>query len=118
MAKTREDLLALAKRRYVDNQGFRIQSLTEFELSQLQGMWQERYSKTKKLDPRMRRELIAVCLVDDEGKRLFKTEEADLLAEIDAKVTETLYRACREHNGMDEEDETEGIEKNSDETQG
>ena len=117
MAKTRDDLLALAKRRYTECQGFRLQSLTEYELSQLQSLWQDRYSKTKKLDPRMRRELITVCLVGDDGSRLFKTEEADLLAELDAKVTELLYRACREHNGMDEDGDTEGIEKNSDETQ-
>lgn len=119
MAKTREDLLALAKRRYVECQGFRIQSLTEFELSQLQGVWQERYSKTKKLDLKMRRELIAVCLVDESGTRLFKTEESELLSEVDAAVTESLYRACREHNGMDEDDkEVDNTEKNSDETTG
>lgn len=118
MAKTREDLLALAKRRYVEVDGFRLQSLTELELSNLQSLWTERYSKSKTIDMRMRRELIAVCLVDDEGKRLFQNDEVSLLGEIDASVVNHLYSEARKHNRMDEgSDEVESYEKKSDETQ-
>jgi hypothetical protein len=115
VAKNREEILALAKRRFVEVDGIRLQNLTEYEQSKLEARWASRYEETKELDLTMRRELLAVCIVDDEGTRIFKSNEVDALKDIDAAVTKKLYEACRVHCGMDEAKVVAKLEKKSEE---
>lgn len=112
MAKSREELMQYAKRDHREVDGVRLQSLTELELSDLRTLWGERYNKTKDLDLVMRRELLVASIVDDNGEPIFDEDEANMLADWKGSVTERLYRAARELNGMDE-DEVDDQEKKS-----
>ena len=103
MALSKQDILKqFASRRYDEVQGIRLQSLTELELSKLESLWAQRYHDTKQMNPVMRRELLCLCIVDDEGNRIFSNDEVDALAELDGGVTSQLYSTCRVLCGLDE----------------
>lgn len=95
MAKTRADILALAKRDYVDvdldGTVVRLQSLNELESSSLEALWGERWEQTQKVDMRMRRELLVFAIVDDEGKRIFDMADVDTIGELPEWVIDKLY---------------------------
>jgi hypothetical protein len=113
VAKNREEILALTKRRYVEVDGVRLQNLTEYEQSVLESRWANRYEESKELDLSMRRELLSVCIVDEDGVRIFKNTEVDLLKNLDSAVTKKLYDAARVHCGMDDKKAVEKLEKKS-----
>lgn len=110
MAKTRAELQQYATRQYVEEDGVRLQSLTELEMSSLRTLWGQRYEKTKTTDLRMRRELLVACIVDDEGNRLFDDDEADLLAEWSHIAVDRLYNKAM---SVQADPEVEEAEKNS-----
>lgn len=116
MAKTRAELLQMAQRSYADVDGVRLQSLTELERSSLDSIWGERYNKTKSIDMVMRRELLVLCIVDDQGTRLFADNEVALLGSMDSKIISKLYEAARKLTGMDDDGEVAKNEKKSDVT--
>lgn len=116
MAKSRDELLKYAKRRYIEVDGVRIQSLTELELSELRTRWAIRYEKSKEIDLVMRRETIAAVIVDDSGSRMFSESEVHIIAEWDGAITERIYRAAREHCGFNDADEVNTQEKKSEPT--
>lgn len=99
--KSRAEILKLAQREYVEIDGIRLQSLTELELEELQGIWTDRYSESEKLDLQTRRELLVRCIVDENGDRIFKDDEIDLLSSIPGKVTMRLHKKARELSGLD-----------------
>lgn len=116
---TREQLLGMTKRRYMDvaPQGsgaiFRIQSLTErerseFELSVLAG------KKTVGQDAMLaaKRRLVALVLVDGEGKPLLDPKDADALGEVDAVVISEIFNAAMVHVGLTKGD-VDDLVKNS-----
>lgn len=107
--------MASAKRDYIEVDGVRLQSLTELEKSNLDALWGERYGKNDEVDMVMRRELVVVSLVDDEGNRLFKDDEVDVLGDFKASDIAKWYRAARKHSGFDLSD-VEAQEKKSDAT--
>lgn len=60
----------------------------------------------------MRARLLALCIVDENGKRMFSDIEVNLLGQKNAKVLERLFSKAQEMNGMTEkdvEDLTEGF---------
>jgi hypothetical protein len=116
VAKTKEDILELTKRRYDEFEGFRVQSLNDYELSTIESRWAEEYRKTEKFSADMRAELLTLCLVNDEGERLFGNDEIAVVREIDSKISKPLYAFCREHVGMDEKADIDNLGKGSDET--
>jgi len=59
-----------------------------------------------------RSKLVARCLGDEQGNRLFSDKEIAQLARKSAKVVDKLFMKCQEINGMSEEDE-ERFVKNS-----
>lgn len=112
MSATREDFLRSisSQRRYKDvllprqQITVRVQSLTERERSRYELFSTApdgRYDRM--LNMSARRFLLALCLVDDAGKRLLgdTDEELDILAEMDAGDAGVLFSACREHCGLD-----------------
>jgi hypothetical protein len=108
----REQLLAKAKRRYVECEGVRMQSLTELELSNLRGLWAKRYSDMEKgqFDPvamaKAPRELLACVLVNDDGSRMFTSSQEDLdaIGGLDPEFFGKLHDAARSHVGLDRDD--------------
>lgn len=84
--------------------------------SSLDSIWGERYNKTKSVDMVMRRELLVLCMVDDQGVRLFADNEVGLLGAMDSKIIGKLYTAARKLCGMDDEGEVAKNEKKSDAT--
>ena len=64
----------------------------------------------------LRARLAVLCLVDEEGKRVFTDGDADELGLGDCVELDKIYTAAREHNGLDKE-ELDDAEKNSLSTQ-
>lgn len=117
MAINREAMLAVCKRRYVtvDVPGVgdvRLQSLSELERSQYELAALDNknaVSREKLLHQRCR--LIALCVVDDEGKRLFSDDDVRLLLEMDSQITNAIFDAAQLHCGFTKAD-IEALEKN------
>lgn len=117
MARTKAEILSKCQRRYKEVDGIRIQSLTEWELSNLRSRW---HSRMKKEDGStlalMTIELLALCIVDDEGERLFADSEIGELKSLDSKFSQKLNDACRSHCGLnDDGSEVDDLEKKSEE---
>jgi hypothetical protein len=117
---SREALLKLCERRYstVDiperNISIRIQSLSEAEKSQYEtcliakngrGIMRERLQDAT-------RRLIALCVVDEEGKRIFSDSDLSAIANLDSYISSRIYDACQEHCGFNKGDIDETV-KNS-----
>ena len=117
MALTKQQILEkFSKRRYAEHEGIRLQSLTELEQSKLDAMWGMRWSETKTLDPVMRRELLALCIVDQDGKRCFSNEDVEVLGDMDGGICTELYEKCRELCNMDGKVDSGKVAKKSEET--
>lgn len=110
------------KRRYkivgplpVNGLRFRIQSLSEGELSAYQAVavGKEGFRPGRMEDANRR--LIAKCLVDGDGNRLLTDGQAAKLAEWDAADATALYNECAQHVGVKRED-VDDLAKNSDAT--
>lgn len=52
----------------------------------------------------MRARLVAMCLVDDHGKRLFTNDEAEALGDKLARPMNRIFTKCQQMNGMTKED--------------
>lgn len=118
---TREQLIGLCKRRYVEVEipeleaTVRIQSLSEKEKSDYEtrliskngrGILKDRLADAT-------RRLIALCVVDQNGSRLFSNNDLSVIAEMDSFVSSRIYEACQEHCGFNKQD-IETAVKNSD----
>lgn len=117
---SREALLKLCERRYstIDiperDISIRIQSLSEAEKSQYEtcliakngrGIMRERLQDAT-------RRLIALCVVDEEGKRIFSDSDLSAIANLDSYISSRIYDACQEHCGFNKGDIDETV-KNS-----
>lgn len=117
MAKNKAEILALTKRRFTEVDGVRLQSLSELELSSLESRWAQKFREGNGvLHPAMRAELLVATIVDEDGKRVFADNEVSQLSELDGGVAKKLYMKAREHCGMDEDEDSEKLEKKSEET--
>jgi hypothetical protein len=89
---------------------FRLRELTEEEGVDYELALQD---KKGKFDiARMRRALIAYCLVDDDGNRVF--DDPDKLKTMRRSLASFLFQRCQALNNYDE-NELEGLIKNSEE---
>lgn len=52
----------------------------------------------------LRARLVVLCLVDDEGKRIFKDSDATALGEKNAQAINQLFEVCRKMSGMTDAD--------------
>ena len=119
---SREALLKLCERRYSTVEiperdiSIRIQSLSEAEKSQYEtcliakngrGIMRERLQDAT-------RRLIALCVVDEEGKRIFLDSDLSAIANLDSYISSRIYDACQEHCGFNKGDIDETV-KNSEE---
>ena len=118
---TRKQLIGLCQRRYVEvelpelDASVRIQSLSEKEKSDYEtrliskngrGILKDRLADAT-------RRLIALCVVDANGDRLFDNTDLSIIAEMDSFVSSRIYEACQEHCGFNKQD-IETAVKNSD----
>ncbi len=83
--------------------------------------WEESLQKGKgrniKLDlANVRAKLVALCVVDDDGNRVFSDGDVLALGRKGAKAISRIYAAASELNGISDED-LETIVKNSEKTQ-
>lgn len=122
MAINREQLLSKPVRRYTEveiyGEKYRLQSLTELERSDYEIAALDKNGKVQVQNLRKTRQmLIAKCLVDDEGKRLFDDKEMHYIGALDGGICGLLYKEAMRHCGYDKDD-VEAIEKNSEEATG
>lgn len=61
----------------------------------------------------LRARLVAICIVDEEGKRMFNDAEAMLLGQKSAPAIDRIFTKCQEFNGLTQKD-VEELTKNSD----
>lgn len=132
MFKTREQIRALAVRRYADLDGVRFRSLTDDELETLQGVWGQRYAalpdvpegewnqgsfEVVKLS---RRELIALTMVDENGERIFGDNEIDEIGKFEKPLVDKWHEFAEKHCGLADvekkDKEVNSLEKKSDST--
>lgn len=90
----------------------RLQSLTERERAEFE-LVVEKSQKDRETKRRLKAYLIAACLVDESGEKLFQPAEVDSLLSLDSLLTAKLFDACVEHCGFSKEDR-DNVEKNSD----
>jgi hypothetical protein len=116
MASTKQDLMNLGKREpelvKLAGKEFLVKGLTdreraEWELDCLDEEGRKDLTAMESIRPR----LIAKCLVDDNGLRLFSDDEYEIVAEWPASVTVKLFEVCSRLCGLDEDDK-EMVAKN------
>jgi len=100
---------------------FRIRSLTEREKTryELLSLPSSAANKTVEQKQVLKVELLALCLVDEEGNPYVKTpEQKTSLYDVDGAVTGWIYGECRDHCWPDLPESVEDAEKNSGNTGG
>jgi len=117
----RSALIQLCQRRYAEIElsgvgvVVRIQSLSEKEKSDYEtvliskngrGILKDRLADAT-------RRLIALCVVDENDKPVFSSEDLTVISEMDSLVASRIYEACQEHCGFNRGD-IETAVKNSD----
>lgn len=94
----------------------RVQNLNEDELSEFYaGQFTTKGELSETYQRQRRRRLVAMCLVDDDGKRILDQagDITRLGPSVDGAVISTLFLAALEHCGMQKlEEESETLEKN------
>lgn len=90
----------------------RLQELTGAEMSEWQGKITAQRLENRKVQMKNRdAQLICLCLVDENGQRLFDDDEAAGIGEWGASVVKKLFDECAKLNGLTKE-EAEDLEKN------
>jgi len=123
MIVSREDFRKYAERRYITESipefgDIRIRSLTERERSGLEAsQLTEEGSWSREDSVHMRVRWIVLCVVDQEGERIFTDRDTPWLEQIDSAITNVLFDACRRHVGISDQD-VESLLKNSETTEG
>ncbi len=83
----------------------RLKALSGAERDRFEASVTIRQGKTVDVKTEMlRAKLVVVCIVDENGKRLFTDADAPLLAEKSATVIERLFRVAQRLAGMSDED--------------
>lgn len=121
----RSELLGRSKRIYrevvlPDGATVRIQNLMEDERSRYEAASLDAKLKPSRDGVRtMRARLIALCVVDGEGNRIFADTDIEAIGRIDGRVTNRLADAIQDHCGLvDTVEEYEARVKNCGETAG
>jgi hypothetical protein len=117
---SREAILGMDDRTYQDVKvrewrglWVRVQSLTGVERDQWEAACQEEKGGEKKFTTdKLREKLLAFCLVDQDGAKLFSEGDIALLAEKNAAALTRLFDVARKLNGIGAQD-VEDLTKNS-----
>lgn len=101
---TKELLRGKCERRYLDTEldgiPLRIRSITDAELSDFESQFVRSNGKMNEVALAERRKrMIALCLVDDDGKRLYAN--ANELGDLDGGFALQLFSLCESHCGTD-----------------
>ncbi|MFS8534357.1 MAG: hypothetical protein FWJ65_04295 [Limnochordales bacterium] len=113
---SRDDIIKIDDRKYeevpVPEWGgtVRVRSLTGRERDQFeQSLVDKRTGRLSRL-ANARARLVALCLVDEQGNRLFSTDEAALLGQKSAAALERVFEVARRLCGMSDDDLAELVE--------
>lgn len=120
---TRDALLGRQdQRRFVDIEiagygKFRLRSLTALEANTVQAKVLAEDDTDRKVSEIVATNcrLIAQCVVNGDGQRIFGDLDVKSLLNLDAAFTSKLAKACQDHTGIDP-DAAKNAEKNSAET--
>lgn len=83
----------------------RIKALTGEERDRFEAsLTQTRGNKTKQNMENFRARLIALCIVNEDGERLFVTADIKALGRKSVAALQRVFNACNELNGLSEED--------------
>lgn len=114
---TRNDLDQIKlKRKYVEVPDWGgtvlIRELTGEQRDSYEGSLFNNTAPTKGQPRRMntqnaRARLVAMCLIDEEGKRLYNDNEAYLLGQLGSQGVDLLFDECRKLSGITDEDNKE-----------
>lgn len=108
---------ALRRYREIDVQDFgrvRIQSLTEREMSAYQSGFLNKHGEpVQGKIAEMRRRIIALCVVDADGKRLLTDQDADAIGNGDSAVMGKIQEEIQEHIAFGSDEDLEELAKNS-----
>ncbi|MCG8430382.1 MAG: phage tail assembly chaperone [Candidatus Omnitrophica bacterium] len=74
-----------------------------------QSLFDQKGKSTKANMDNLRAKLLAKCLVNEEGSKLFSEKDIGKLGEKSAKVLDRLYTIARDMNGIGADDEEEMI---------
>ena len=95
----------------------RVRTLTGRERDAFEQSVVEQKGKNTKTNLRnIRAKLVALTVIDGEGKRMFNTSDIELLGEKSANALDRLFDAARRLSGLRDED-VEELAKNSDSDQ-
>ena len=90
----------------------RLKTMTGLERDNFESSLFEGKTGSEKMNYKnLRAKLLALCIVDEEGKRLFVDREVDALGNKSAKVLDKLYDVARKLNAIGEK-EVEELTKN------
>lgn len=118
---TADDILASAGKKrmqevVIDGRKFLLSSITAGDFAEVQALAppsDTNAQKKRKALLNMQSRLIYHVFVRPDGSKLFTMQQADDLAELDARMTQAMFSAAAEHAGIDESD-LEKLAKNSD----
>lgn len=84
----------------------RLRMLTGTERDRFERMMQEAQTNNskKKNAENFRARMVALCAVDDEGKRLFNTNDIAVLGTKSSKALSRVFDACQKMNGFTDSD--------------
>lgn len=87
------------------NTWVRVRGLTGAERDQFEQSIVEARGKDTRVNLRnIRAKLVALCVVDEEGKRLFKDEDAELLGRKSAVALNRIFEVAQRLSGLRPED--------------
>lgn len=106
-----EEFLALTKTRVSkvslngDGGEVYIRSISELERSRYEALAYDKKAGNLSVEGtlKMRATLLAYCMCDEKGARLFKTSDVPRLMAIDAAIAGLIFDACIVHCGMGED---------------
>jgi len=109
---TRDDIMAINDLPCEDvlipewgNRYVRVRGLTGAERDQFEQSIVEARGKDTRVNLRnIRAKLVALCVVDEEGKRLFKDEDAELLGRKSAVALNRIFEVAQRLSGLRPED--------------
>ena len=118
MIVNREDFRSRTERRYTSEPipefgDVRIRSLTERERSGLEAsQLTEEGAWSREDSVHMRVRWIVLCVVDQDGERIFADGDTRWLEQVDSAITNALFDSIRRHVGVSDQD-VESLVKNS-----
>jgi|TARA_Y100000310_G_scaffold7603_1_gene8330 hypothetical protein len=120
MLLSRDDILNVDDTRYEEidmpewNGSVRIRGLSAADRSRIESEYTESTTgpdgvPKNKVDPRFRAALCSMCIVDDEGKRMFSEADIEALGNKNGANLERIFDRARKLSGIVSANESDGV---------